>query len=178
VDARYALEGASKCCLNDSVNQRCLLNLYRKGVKVEALKEEADEYVMPRLISLDKARPVCKTIAEERGHQRIVNEQAASEAPADAEAAAERNVSSSLSAAALKKELEERGVNMQAGAPDGGVTDQRRVYQHVIQQLQTGPPLRLMVQASSGNIKLADLLFNRAFVFVPSVCLLRPPPPR
>ena len=81
-----------------------------------------------------------------RDSQTIVNEQAASEAPADAEAAAEGNVSSRLSAAALKKELELREQNMQAG--DGAVTDQWRVYQHVVQQLQTSPPLRLMVQAS------------------------------
>ena len=146
--------------------ERCLFNLYRKGLKIEILKEKADEYVLAGLISLDKARSVCKSIEEERGHQTIVNEQAASEAPADAEAAAEGNVSSRLSAAALKKELEEREKNMQAGAPDGGVTDQWRVYQHVIQQLQTGSPLRLMVQASAGTGNSADLGFDLCYGFV------------
>ena len=159
--------------------ERCLFNLYRKGLKMEVLRQKADEYVEQGLITVDKARQVCKSIEEERGHQTIVNEQAASEAPADAEAAAEGNVSSRLSAAALKKELELREKNMQAG--DGGVTDQWRVYQHVVQQLQTGPPLRLMVQASAGTGISADLLFNCAsrFVFAPTVCvLLRPRPPR
>ena len=79
--------------------ERCLFNLYRKGVKIEVLKEKADEYVDQGLLTLDKAKQVCKSIEEERGHQTIVNEQAASEAPADAEAAAEGNVSSRLSAA-------------------------------------------------------------------------------
>ena len=97
-----------------------------------------------------------------------MNEQAASEAPADAEAAAEGNVSSRLSAAALKKELEEREKNMQAGAPDGGVTDQWRVYQHVVTQLQTGSPLRLMVQASAGTGSLADLFVHWSIVLAGS----------
>ena len=146
--------------------ERCLFNLYRKGLKIEILKEKADEYVLAGLISLDKARSVCKSIEEERGHQTIVNEQAASEAPADAEAAAEGNISSRLSAAALKKELEVREKNMQAGAPDGGITDQWRVYQHVITQLQTGSPLRLMVQASAGTGNSADLGFDLCSGFV------------
>ena len=55
-----------------------------------------------------------------------------------------------------------REKNMQAGAPDGGVTDQWRVYQHVIQQLQTGSPLRLMVQASAGTGNSAAFLFKRS----------------
>ena len=95
-----------------------------------------------------------------------MNEQAASEAPADGEAAAEGNVSSRLSAAALKKELEVREKNMQAGGPDGGITDQWRVYQHVIAQLQMGSPIRLMVQASAGTGISADLLFNSDCRFV------------
>ena len=82
---------------------------------MEVLRQKAYEYVEQGLITVDKARQVCKSIEEERGHQTIVNEQAASEAPADAEAAAEGNVSSRLSAAALKKELELREKNMQAG---------------------------------------------------------------
>ena len=146
--------------------ERCLFNLHRKGLKIEILKEKADEYVLAGLILLDKARSVCKSIEEERGHQTIVNEQAASEAPADAEAAAEGNVSSRLSAAALKKELEERERNMQAGAPDGGITDQWRVYQHVIRQLQTGSSLRLMVQASAGTGNSAAFLFKRSPLWI------------
>ena len=59
-----------------------------------------------------------------------------------------------------------REKNMQAGAPDGGLTDQWRVYEHVITQLQTGSPLRLMVQASAGTGSLADLLFNSDCRFV------------
>ena len=42
---------------------------------------------------------------------------------------------------------------MQAGGPEGCITDQWRVYQHIVSQLQTGPPIRLMVQASAGTGK-------------------------
>ena len=63
-------------------------------------------------------------------------------------------------------ELGLREKNMQSGAPEGGITDQWRVYQHVIAQLQSGPPLRLMVQASAGTGISADFLFNSDCRFV------------
>ena len=128
--------------------ERCLFNLYRKGVPMEALKLKADEYVAAGLLTLDMARHVCKAIEDERGHTTVVNEQAEASAENGTEGG---SVSSRLSAAALKKELEVREKNMQAGAEDGGVTDQWRVYQHVIHQLQSGEPIRLMVQAGAGG---------------------------
>jgi hypothetical protein len=130
--------------------ERCLFNLYRKGVPIEALKLKADEYVAADLLTIDMARHVCKAIEDERGHTTIVNEQADASAENGTEGG---SVSSRLSAAALKKELEVREKNMQAGAEDGGLTDQWRVYQHVTHQLQSGEPIRLMVQASAGTGK-------------------------
>ena len=42
-----------------------MFNLYRKGVKIEVLKEKADEYVDQGLLTLDKAKQVCKVIEQE-----------------------------------------------------------------------------------------------------------------
>ena len=79
-------------------------------------------------------------------------------------------------------ELGLREKNMQSGAPEGGITDQWRVYQHVIAQLQSGPPLRLMVQASAGTGRLAAFLFKPACIlgFVLRLTCSEPcdPPPR
>ena len=109
-------------------------------------------------MTFDMAKQVCKLIEEERGLKRILNERPTDEAsPEGAEATAEGSVSSRLSAAALKKELEAREENMQAGGQGSGPTDQWRVYQHVISQLETGTPMRLMVQASAGTGTLAAI---------------------
>ena len=54
-----------------------------------------------------------------------------------------------LSREQLEKELADREEKLQAGGEDG-MTDQYRVYQHIIQELESNRPLRLMVQASAG----------------------------
>ena len=54
-----------------------------------------------------------------------------------------------LSMADMEKELERREALMRAGG--GAITDQWRVYTHIINSIRLGPPLRLMVQASAGT---------------------------
>ena len=56
---------------------------------------------------------------------------------------------------------------MKAGTGGSGVTDQFRVYQHIVQCLETGEYLRLMVQASAGTGK--SFLLNTVFLF----CIVR-----
>ena len=51
--------------------------------------------------------------------------------------------------AEMEKELEKREALMKAGGE--GVTDQWRVYNHIIDSIRLGEPLRLMVQASAGT---------------------------
>ena len=51
--------------------------------------------------------------------------------------------------AEMAKELEKRESLMKAGS--SAVTDQWRVYTHIINAIGLGAPLRLMVQASAGT---------------------------
>ena len=51
-------------------------------------------------------------------------------------------------AALLEKRIE---MMKQGPAEDGGVTDQFRVFSHIIEKLQGDEPLRLMIQASAGT---------------------------
>ena len=60
-------------------------------------------------------------------------------------------MSSRLSQAELAAELERRENMMQTGSTY--ITDQWRVYTHIVHSLRTGEPLRLMVQASAGTGK-------------------------
>ena len=133
--------------------ERCLFNLYRKGVPFETLKTKADEYAAAGLFSTDAAERVCRTIEEEKGVTRIVNEQLGEAAHAGDGGVDEGRVSSRLSAAGLKKELELREQRMRDGSVAGSVTDQWRVYEYIVTQLSNGAPLRLMVQASAGTGK-------------------------
>ena len=89
--------------------ERCIFNLYRKGVPLEALKIKADEYREAGYISIDMARQVIRLIEEERGQKRIANQPllGPGEAP-PGDAQAEESVSSRLNAAALRRELAER----------------------------------------------------------------------
>ena len=61
----------SRLCIGQRVRgrlfdaERCLLNLYRKGLPMEKLKKKAQEYVEGGLLSDDAGKLVCKTLENE-----------------------------------------------------------------------------------------------------------------
>ena len=127
--------------------QRALYNLHRKRVPLDTLKAKADEYVAAGLLAAGKAHNMMQVIEEERGRMRTTNE-----IGSDTEQPDQREqMSSRLSHAELAAELVRRENMMQAGSTD--ITDQWRVYSHIVQSIRTGAPLRLMVQASAGTGK-------------------------
>ena len=65
-------------------------------------------------------------------------------------AASTSNLATRLSPEQLGALLEKR-IEMMKQSLDGGVTDQYRVYAHIIERLQGDQPLRVMVQASAGT---------------------------
>ena len=125
--------------------QRVLYNLHRKRVPTEVLREKAKEYVETNLLSRDKAENMMRVIEQERDSLRTVNEVGSDEERPELGG----DVSRRLSMAEMAKELEKREELMKKGSSD--VTDQWRVYTHIINSLRLGSPLRLMVQASAGT---------------------------
>ena len=147
--------------------ERCLLNLYRKGLPMEKLKKKAQEYVEGGLLSDDAGKLVCKTLENEKRVERIVNAHLVDGAQAPSEGVGDVGVSSTLSAAGLRKELEVRELRMREGAAEGGTTDQWRVYEHITEKLATGEPLRLMVQASAGTGTLSpSVLVLYVYIYI------------
>ena len=68
----------------------------------------------------------------------------------------------------LQKELDKRIALMREGGPDGGVTDQARVFDHIVEQFEQGKYMRLMVQASAGTDTAgAQKLRNTVLVIKP-----------
>ena len=127
--------------------QRVMFNLHRKRLPLEVLNKKADDYVAEGLISSDKARNMMLVIEQERNCVRTVNE-----VSDDDETAAERKgISTRLSLTEMAAELHRREELMKAGSTD--LTDQWRVYTHIVNSLRLGAPLRLMVQASAGTGK-------------------------
>ena len=99
VEKRYSFRGAVR---HPKVHVQSL----SQGLPSGALRTKAVEYVAAGLMTFEMAKQVCKLIEEERGFKRILNERPAGDAyPENAEGDEEGNVSSRLSAAALKKEL-------------------------------------------------------------------------
>ena len=86
-----------------------------------------------------------RVIEQERDSLRTVNEVGSDEERAERGG----DVSRRLSMAEMAKELEKREELMKKGSSD--VSDQWRVYTHIINSLRLGSPLRLMVQASAGT---------------------------
>ena len=126
--------------------ERVMFNLHRKRLPVEVLRRKADAYVEEGLLSLEKANTVMSVIEQERSIRRTINEISDDEAPAERDAMTTR-----LSHAEMAAELHRREELLKAGS--AGITDQWRVYTHIVNALQLGPPLRLMVQASAGTGK-------------------------
>ena len=122
-----------------------MFNLHRKRLPLEVLNKKADDYVAEGLISSDKARNMMLVIEQERNCVRTVNE-----VSDDDETAAEwKGISTRLSLTEMAAELHRREELMKAGSTD--LTDQWRVYTHIVNSLRLGAPLRLMVQASAGT---------------------------
>ena len=143
--------------------QRVLFNLHRKLLPTAVLKQRAQEYVNSNLLTQDLAERVVRVIESERaGDSTYINDvQGAVAEPVVA--GAESNLTTRLSDEQMRTLLETRVAMMQRGAvredggQDEGVTDQFRVYNFIINALQSGQFLRLMVQASAGgNGELLD----------------------
>ena len=141
--------------------QRVLYNLYRKMLPKQALEEKADEYVKAGFIDRHTANRVLKCIEMERGTTTHLNDGAGNEAQDAAD------INAKLDTKGLEALLEKRVEMMKAGAGGTGVTDQFRVYQHIVQRLETGEYLRLMVQASAGTGK--SFLLSTVYLF----CIVR-----
>ena len=105
-------------------------------------------YVSNGLLNRDRMNAIMATIREMRGRNLYMNE-----VDSDAEGAKpeRERASRRLSPAELVTELARRESLMQGGAT--GVTDQWRVYTHIIESITAGTPLRLLVQASAGTGK-------------------------
>ncbi len=127
--------------------QRVLFNLHRKSVPIEKMRERAQAYVDADLITQDVAHRIMAVILSERNHEEYLNE--AGDGPPEEN----NNLSTKLTHEQMQRLLEEREEMMRA-SPDGQVTDQWRVYEHVINCIQNGDYLRLMIQASAGTGKL------------------------
>ena len=131
-----------------------VLDVQRVLVPTDVLKEKAQEYVDAHLIQQDLAERVVRVIEQERGNSSYVND-----VPADGQAAATSTLTTRLSPAQMAELLVKREGMMQAGqvrddgGHDLGVTDQWRVYQHIVGCIERGELLRLMVQASAGTGK-------------------------
>ncbi len=123
-------------------------------VPTDALKEKAQSYVDANLITQDLAERVIRVIEQERGNSPYMND-----LPADAAAAATSTLTTRLSPAKMAELLVEREGKMRKGqvrddgGHDLGVTDQTRVYEHIVGCIERGELLRLMVQASAGTGK-------------------------
>ena len=137
--------------------QRVLYNLHRKMLPKLALEEKAEEYVKAGFIDQRTARRVLKCIEMERGTTAHLND-GPGEGADDTE---EGNAK--LGPEALEALLKSRVEMMKAGAGGSGVTDQYRVYQHIVQSLEAGEYLRLMVQASAGTGK--SFLLSSVYLF-------------
>ena len=129
--------------------ERAMFNLHRKGLPTPALQEKAQEYVDAGLITTEAALKIMKVLEAERSVYRMLNEANAT----DDEGQAVPSLTHRLSPEQMVAELADREAKMQAGGQEGGVTDQWRVYQHIIGCIQRGEYLRLMVQASAGTGK-------------------------
>ena len=118
---------------------------------IKVLRQKAGEFIAACLISNEHSDYILQTIEQFRGATRIVNDAFAAGGNDDEGCGGAPDRSGTrLSREQLLKELADREEKMRSGADDDGMTDQIRVYEHIIQELQSSRPLRIMVQASAG----------------------------
>ena len=118
------------------------------------LKQKAEGYVKANLIQREMAERVIKVIESERLDDSYIND----EAIAGADDASTSSLTTRLSHKQLEDLLTKRVEMMKKGqvrdddgGHDIGVTDQYRVYSEIIDCIQQGKLLRLLVQASAGT---------------------------
>ena len=118
---------------------------------IKVLRQKAEEFIAACLITNEHSDCILQTIEQFRGTARIVNDAFAAGGNDDeASGGAPDKSGVRLSREQLLKELADREEKMRSGADDDGMTDQIRVYERIIQELQSSRPLRIMVQASAG----------------------------
>ena len=140
--------------------QRVLFNLHRKLLPNAALEEKRKAYYEAGLIGKEESFRILQCILQERGTATYLND-GVDEVP-EGEATGES--SSKLTPTAMKELLNKRVAMMQDGhAGEGRLTDQFRVYSHIINAIETGRWLRLMVQASAGTGK--SFLLNTVYLY-------------
>ena len=98
---------------------------------MEVLKRKADDYVEEGLLSSEEARNMMSVIEQERNSVRTINEISDDEAPTQRE-----TMSTRLSQAEMVAELQRREELLKTGS--SGVTDQWRVYTHIVNSLRLG----------------------------------------
>ena len=122
---------------------RVLFNFHRENLPPQALKEKAQAYVEKGMIDPATSDRVVNCILQERGTTTYLND-GVEEVPGDA---ATGGLSTKLSPAAMKDLLVKRERMMrESKSGEGTITDQFRVYSHIIHCIETGQWLRLMVQ--------------------------------
>jgi hypothetical protein len=89
-------------------------------------------------------------------HEEYLNEVDGNGPPEDS------NLATKLTHEQMKSLLSEREALMQKGAADGEVTDQWRVYQHVIGCIERNEYLRCMIQAGAGTGKSFRRLVDKS----------------
>ena len=153
--------GFHKCCRSPRVRwrkgtlfageldvHRVMFHLHLRGIPLDTLRQKADEYIASGLMRWSEASATLRSIEEERGMGRTVND-----VGIDGDAVQESNKPCGrYTADGLAALLAERESKLQVSECDG-ITDQWRVYKEIVDALATGTKLRMMVQASAGTGK-------------------------
>ena len=134
--------------------QRVMFNLHRKRLPLEILKRKADDYVEEGLLSSEKARNMLSVIEQERSCVRTINEVSDDEAPTQRD-----TMSTRLSHAEMAAELHRREQLLKAGG-NSGVTDQWRVYTHIVNPLRLATPIAPDGAGQRGHRSYPSLLYN------------------
>ncbi len=145
--------------------QRVIWNLHRRQLPEHVLEDKIKLYLGEGLLDEGQAEEMLKNILAERGKTPIENfmgEGGEEEAGAGAVPSGPRKLTMAQMEALLAKRIE----LMQAGGKDCKDSDQYRVFKFIIEVLQSGKKLRLMVQASAGTGKSPCLSVKVGFASV------------